>query len=49
MQSKGPKSRRIFISDELADYLDALNLAKGYLQGLYGALPSLGGEMVYDE
>ena len=25
------------------------NLAKGYLQGLYGALPSLGGEMVYDE
>ena len=25
------------------------NLEKGYLQGLYGALPSLGGEMVYGE
>lgn len=25
------------------------NLQKGYLQGLYGALPSLGGEMVYGE
>ena len=25
------------------------NLEKGYLQGLYGALPCLGGEMVYGE
>lgn len=25
------------------------NLEKGYLQGLYGALPSLGGEMIYGE
>ena len=26
MQSKGPKSRRIFISDELADYLDGYDM-----------------------